>query len=286
MTKEFCNNRSSIYPLPPVGSKSVVRFSSQEFSNYDNFVCTLGSLFFAGGVFWVPAVFWYLLKRLRSIPNDQKERRLKYAALIFSITTIYVIGPHRNKKVGDWLEVRKWSLWRSFYRYSALEVVADEFSSVKDLVNQQAILGFSPHGIFPMGLGLVSFSDAASKAFGSFRIVSATATRLMPWITDILAWVNVVDASRNVVDRALSKGDRLGLAPGGIAEIFQDPDPDYENAIVGKGIFRMAVKHQVPVIPIYCFGSSMLFKRLMLPSFIEKASLMLRISFVIFFGRW
>ena len=76
------------------------------------------------------------------------------------------------------------------------------------------------------------------------------------------------------------------LAKGGIAEILQDPDPGHEYAIIGRGIFRMAVKHQVPVIPIYCFGSSMLLKRLKLPRFIEKLSLMLRISLVIFFGRW
>ena len=48
----------------------------------------------------------------------------------------------------------------------------------------------------------------------------------------------------------------------------------------------MAVKHQVPIIPIYCFGSSMLLKRLKLPSFIEQLSLMLRVSLVVFFGKW
>lgn len=48
----------------------------------------------------------------------------------------------------------------------------------------------------------------------------------------------------------------------------------------------MAVKHQIPIIPVYCFGSSVLLKRLKLPHFVEKLSLMLRISLVIFFGKW
>ena len=48
----------------------------------------------------------------------------------------------------------------------------------------------------------------------------------------------------------------------------------------------MAVKHKVPIVPIYCFGSSMLMKRLKLPNFIEKLGLMLRISLVVFFGKW
>lgn len=87
------------------------------------------------------------------------------------------------------------------------------------------------------------------------------------------------------MDRALTSGFRIGLAPGGIAEIFQAPKLDKEYAIIRKGIFRMAVKHKVPVIPIYCFGSSMLLHRLKL-HFVEKLSLMLRISLVVFFGKW
>lgn len=73
---------------------------------------------------------------------------------------------------------------------------------------------------------------------------------------------------------------------GGIAEILQDPDPEHEYAIIGRGIFRMAAKHRIPIIPVYCFGSSMLMKRLKLPYFVEKLSLMLRMSLVIFFGKW
>lgn len=79
---------------------------------------------------------------------------------------------------------------------------------------------------------------------------------------------------------------RTSLTKGGIAEILQDPDPEHEYAIIGRGIFRMAVKHQVPIIPVYCFGSSVLLKRLKLPHFVEKLSLMLRVSLVIFFGKW
>ena len=73
---------------------------------------------------------------------------------------------------------------------------------------------------------------------------------------------------------------------GGIAEIFQDLNDGNEYAIIGRGIFRMAAKHQIPIIPVYCFGSSMLLKRLKLPGFVEKLSLMLRISLVVFFGKW
>lgn len=99
------------------------------------------------------------------------------------------------------------------------------------------------------------------------------------------------DASRPAVDRALSLGSRIGLAPGGIAEMFEgypkpNTHPDEEYMIVRKGIFRMAIKHGVPIIPVYCFGNSKLLRRLELPSIVEKLSLLFRVSFVVFFGRW
>ena len=207
-------NRSSIYPLNPTGSTSVVRVSGDLLTNYDRFVVGISSLFFVGGVFWVPAGYVWLVKKFRRIPPDQKRRRAIYAALIFSITTLYAIGPHRNPKVGDWVRVHKWGLWKSWMRFFAFEVVADEYNSVKDLVHKQAILGISPHGIFPFGLAFAALSDQASVAFGSFRAVVATATQLIPWVRDVLIWVKACDASKSSVDQALSNGDRLGLAPG------------------------------------------------------------------------
>ena len=207
-------NRSSIYPLNPVGSKSVIRVSGDALTNYDRFVVGISSLFFVGGVFWVPAVYAWLINRFRRIPTDQKRRRAICAALIFSLTTLYAIGPHRNPKMGERVKVHKWGLWKSWMRFFAFEVVADEYDSIKDLVHQQAILGISPHGIFPFGLAFAALSEQAAQAFGSFRAVVASATQLLPWVRDVLRWVNACDASKSSVDKALSIGDRLGLAPG------------------------------------------------------------------------
>ena len=98
------------------------------------------------------------------------------------------------------------------------------------------------------------------------------------------------DASREEVNRALSEGSRIGLAPGGIAEMFEGypkigTHPDDEYAIVRKGIFRLAVQHGVPIVPVYCFGSTKLLRRLQLPSLVEKISLLLRVSLLVFYGK-
>jgi len=91
------------------------------------------------------------------------------------------------------------------------------------------------------------------------------------------------------VDQALSEGSRIGLVPGGIPEIFEGypkplTHPDDEIAIVPKGFLRMALRHQIPVVPVYAFGITKLFKRLQLPDIVERWSTMLRISICLFFG--
>lgn len=211
---EKYRNRSSIYPLHPVGSTSLTRYSGDAFTNYDRLVIGATSLFFVGGVFWVPAAYAWMIKRFRKIPPEKRKKRAIYAALIFSITALYAVGPHRGKEVGKWVNVKKWGLWKSWMRYLAYEIVADEYDSIKDLVHEQAILGISPHGIFPFGLGIAALSDQAAQAFGPFRVVVATAAQLIPWVRDILTWENACDASRPAVDRALADGDRLCIAPG------------------------------------------------------------------------
>jgi 1-acyl-sn-glycerol-3-phosphate acyltransferase len=98
------------------------------------------------------------------------------------------------------------------------------------------------------------------------------------------------DASRPAVNQALAQGDRIGIVPGGIAEIFQgypqpSTHPDEEYAIVGKGLVRMAIQHNLPMIPVYCFGATKLLHRVQLP-LLEQLSRWLRISICFFYGRY
>ena len=61
---------------------------------------------------------------------------------------------------------------------------------------------------------------------------------------------------------------------------------DDEAALIKsrKGFIRMAIQHQTPIIPVYCFGATKLFQRLNLP-LLQKISRILKISICIFYGR-
>jgi 1-acyl-sn-glycerol-3-phosphate acyltransferase len=100
----------------------------------------------------------------------------------------------------------------------------------------------------------------------------------------------VSDASRSSVDKALAKGDRIGIVPGGIAEIFEGypkrgTKPNEEYSIVRKGFLQLAQQHGVPVIPIYCFGATKMFHRWNIP-LLDRLSSWIRASIVIFYGVW
>lgn len=282
---------TSIYPLRPPGSEVILKYDANDLTTYDRAIVYLSSLFFVGSAFWVPALYIWAWKKFQSIPKSQRKRRALYVGFIVAASAFFAIGPHRNRRVGEWVNAPRWSLWNSWFRFFAFEVVADQgLASVKPFIDKQAIVAVSPHGIFPFGLAFAALSDASAKAFGRFRAVVASATQMIPWVRDVLRWVDAVDASRSAVDQALSEGSRIGLAPGGIAEMFEGypksgTHPDEEYAIVRKGMFRLAVKHNVPVVPIYCFGSTNLLRRLQLPSLVEKLSLVLRVSLVLFYGQ-
>jgi Diacylglycerol acyltransferase len=179
--------------------------------------------------------------------------------------------------------------------------VADILHKIR--TNPSILFAFVPHGIFPFGIAFGVLPEiAARRAFGYFRPVAATATRFFPIVSDLLQWVDVIDASRDNVHRALSSVSsslssendanfrrRVGLVPGGIAEIFQgypkpNTHPDEEYAIIRKGFLRMALQHNVAVVPVYCFGATKMMRRLQLPAIVEQLSNLYRISICIFYG--
>ena len=184
---------TSIYPLRPPGSEVIVRFSDNDLTAWDRLVVYSSSLFFVGGVFWVPAVYAWAWKKFQSIPQNERKRRAVYLGLILTTTALVTFGPHRNSRVGNWIHVHKWSLWKSWLRFFAFEIVADQgFESINDLRQKQAIVTVSPHGIFPFGLAFAALSEASEQAFGRFRAVVASATQMIPWVRDVLRWVDAV----------------------------------------------------------------------------------------------
>ena len=284
---------------------------SATLSKFDGVLVAGSSLVFVGSVVWVPLAYAYAVKKWRDCRD--KRRKAVYFGLIVTAATLAIAGPHRHPRVGRWLETRRWRLWRAWMNFIAFEVISDQGQSSGDedlpytrrpgaqvtdsnlplQKDEQAILAVVPHGIFPFALAFAALPERASQVFGEFRPVVATATALFPFVRTFLGWLGAVDASRDAVDRALSEGARIGLAPGGIAEMFEgypkpmtNPSDEYAILEQRRGFVRMAIKHGVPLVPVYTFGATKMLNRLQLPAIVEKLSNLLRISLCIFFGRF
>jgi len=276
----------------------------------DSILVAGSSLFFVGSVVWVPLAYAWAVKKWRECKD--KKRRAVYFGMILTAAALAMVGPHRHPKVGKWLSARRWRLWNAWMNFIAFEVISDQ-GQVEDCdgsydrrdcpgakvgisslqKDEHAILAVVPHGLFPFALAFAALPERASQVFGEFKPVVATATALFPFIRTFLGWLGAVDASRDVVDEALSEGARIGLAPGGIGEMFEgypkpmtNPNDEYATLESRKGFVRMAIKHGVPLVPVYTFGATKMLNRLQLPAIVEKISNLLRISLCIFYGRF
>jgi len=220
--QKIVKSEGSLYPTHPAGSRILLRIPGDELTVCDRTMVMLSSLVIVGSVVWVPLAYAWAWKRWKEIPKDQKQRRLLCSTLLLSLAALAAVGPHRTTRFGEWINARKWTLWKSWLKFVALEVVADSSDSRFDFRNDKAILAVSPHGLFPFALALAALPEQAAQAFGYFRPVVATATSLFPFVNSILCWLGKIDASGNAVDQALMEGNRIGLAPGGIAEMFEN----------------------------------------------------------------
>lgn len=100
---------------------TLVAPKSKDISNTDQAMVALSSLFFVGGVVWAPAMYIWIYKKWKNTPDDKenaKNRKL-YRNILIGMMLVGIIGPHRQRKVGEFLNVRNWRIWKavSFFKY-------------------------------------------------------------------------------------------------------------------------------------------------------------------------
>jgi hypothetical protein len=197
---------SSIYPLHPEGSRVIFRFPEQDVTLVDRAIVAASSLFVVGAFAWAPLLSVYaIVRRWRSIALDNNDttdattRRVRLASLVLVALALVTYGPHRSPRFGQWLRVRHWKLWTCWLKFIAMQVIVDQTATSSaseqpqqrsfDSTTDPAILAFCPHGIFPFAFAFGALPALASKAFGIFRPVVATATNFLPVVSDILLWL-------------------------------------------------------------------------------------------------
>ena len=133
------------------------------------------------------------------------------------------------------------------------------------LKDDQAIFAFFPHGVnsdfrvLMAGPMYDAFPRVHSR--GAPRTLAASILFKIPGVRTVTLKTGCVDAGRATANRCLRQGLSLFLCPGGQDEQLETICGRERVYLKSrKGFVRLAMIHNVPLVPAYCFGSSDLYR--------------------------
>mmetsp|Transcript_124166 Transcript_124166/g.397138 ORF Transcript_124166/g.397138 Transcript_124166/m.397138 type:complete len:364 (-) Transcript_124166:63-1154(-) len=126
---------------------------------------------------------------------------------------------------------------------------------------RQVLCCWHPHGLYVLSkfLEMGLLRDRDSTIGGSFTAVADIAFRV-PVLREAILLANARAVNSSVFDSLLTAGKTTFICPGGIHEQLAT-DPHQERAFFPPklGFVRQAIKHGVPLVPVYHFGENQLF---------------------------
>jgi len=234
------------------------------------------ALVIVGAFLWVPLGFTYILCML---PGLWRE-----ASWPMCITTMLLVGSISLCPCKPWAGLRRMRFWEVVVSYFEPEVW-----QTSTLPDSTKLFCFMPHGIFPFGqaLGLVSWLN---DSFQNMRPAVADVMVKTPGVGHFMTMLGCVSVSRKSMEAAIEREDNICLVPGGITEMFEASDQACQllHLRSRKGFVRLALKHGIPLVPVYCFGNN---ETLHLCSIskhrvVRWLSRRLGVAFLLFWGRW
>jgi 1-acyl-sn-glycerol-3-phosphate acyltransferase len=91
----------------------------------------------------------------------------------------------------------------------------------------------------------------------NIRTLAATVIFRLPLVREFALWTGCIDASRAVASRALRAGRSILVLPGGEAEQIRTVHGKEKVYLHRrKGFIKIALRHGVPIVPVYVFGAS------------------------------
>ncbi|KAF0687557.1 Aste57867_20676 [Aphanomyces stellatus] len=119
------------------------------------------------------------------------------------------------------------------------------------------IFGFHPHGIIPMTVMWLQFTDQWRALFpGIFaHPLSASVVHYFPGIRDVVHLLGGREVTRTTFSNTLKAGQSIFVVPGGQAELVESVSRRRQVRVYTghKGFVRMALEHGTPLVPVLSF---------------------------------
>jgi len=175
---------------------------------------------------------------------------------------------------------------RNNQKYCSLQILWPESLHRPSMSDQPLIFCAIPHGAAPLG---ITAYPMWSKLFNDKLCHWTTAPIVLklPIISKLMKAIGYIPAkSKNILETLSKKEENVGIVLDGIAGMFQSHD-EIAHVMQRKGIVKIALKAGVPLVPVYGFGHTELWRVVVDPvGILESLSVKLDVSLTPFFGRF
>ncbi|GMF26019.1 unnamed protein product [Phytophthora fragariaefolia] len=122
---------------------------------------------------------------------------------------------------------------------------------------KQYVMSFHPHGIMPISVMWLQFTEQWRKLFPNFyaHILTASILHQIPLARDVLHFYGSREVTRQAFAYTLKQKESVLLVPGGQAEMLMQQSAKNEVRVYThhKGFIRLAIEHGVPLVPVLSF---------------------------------
>ena len=185
--------------------------------------------------------------------------------LVWLQLRLRVLRRHVHREIGPrWLAKFSAACSAAIARYVSGVAVASFGGEGMDWTGTQCIYVWHPHGFISFTASMIMGEWAVGgrpHGFPWFGMALPVLFKL-PWLGEHFTLANGRPVDRASLERCLDAGMSVAINPGGVKEQSATRH-DQEQAFFSKkmGFVKLAIKHGIPLMPLYIFGENQMYER-------------------------